>query len=353
MTGSVPLPRTTAAAASDPAIEFSSDVPRVLLAPREAPVWVLHDGKVGLRNQVIGLAEAVGLPFAEKRLDIRWPWKGLPPLLWFGALSAAGPAGDRLTPPWPRLVIAAGGRAAAPALAVRRAAGGECLVVQIQDPKLPARRFDLMVVPEHDQVRGPNVLLSRGAVHRVTAAKLAEARAAWGPRLAHLTRPLVAVLIGGGNGVYGLAPERMAAITRDLARLAREQGVGLLVTPSRRTGPDAERILRDGLAGLPAEIWDGTGENPYFGYLALADAILATEDSVSMISEAAATGKPVHVIGIDGGSAKFRRFHDAMTAAGVTRRFNGRLDPWRYEPRDDTARAAEAIRKRMIARGLW
>ncbi|HWK43865.1 MAG TPA: mitochondrial fission ELM1 family protein [Stellaceae bacterium] len=318
----------------------------------DAPVWVLHDGKVGLRNQVIGVAEAVGLPFTEKRLEIRWPWRALPPSLWYAALNAPGGAGDRLLPPWPRLVIAAGGRAAAPALAIRRAAGA-CLAVQIQDPKLSARRFDLMIVPEHDRLRGPNVLLSRGAVHRVTAAKLDEARIRWAPRFAHLPRPLVAVLIGGGNGSYGLAPERMAAITADLARLAQRDGAGLLITPSRRTGPEAERILRTGLAGLPAEIWDGAGENPYFGYLALADAILATEDSVSMISEAAATGKPVHVIRLDGGSAKFRRFHAAMYAAGITRDFTGQLSEWEYAVRDDTAIAAAAIRARMEECRLW
>src|SRR3546814_15726728 len=79
-----------------------------------------------------------------------------------------------------------------------------------------------------------------------------------------------------------------------------------MVTPSRRTGPDNEAILRARLAGLPAEIWDGEGENPYFAYLGLADAILVTADSVNMVCEAASTGKPVYVIALDGSSDKFR-----------------------------------------------
>jgi mitochondrial fission protein ELM1 len=317
-----------------------------------APVWVLHDGKTGLRNQVIGVAEAVGLPFAEKVLAARAPWRWLPPRLWFAALHAPGPDGDLLEPPWPRLVIAAGGRAAAPALAVRRACGGRCLAVQIQDPKLPASRFDLMIVPAHDRVRGANVLVSQGAVHRVSRAKLAEAAAAWRDRLAPLPRPRIAVLIGGGNGSYGLSPERMAAIAAELAELARS-GAGLMITPSRRTGAAAERVLRDTLAGLPATIWDGAGENPYFGFLALADHVLATADSVSMITEAGATGKPVHVIGLDGGSAKFRRFHESMRAAGVTRDFRLPLESWAYPARDDTALAGERIRRMLQERRLW
>jgi mitochondrial fission protein ELM1 len=315
------------------------------------PIWILHDGKVGLRNQVMGVAEAVGLPFLEKRLETRYPWKLLPPALWFNARHAPGRGGDRLLPPWPRLVIAAGGRAAAPALAVRTAAEGRCLAVQIQDPKIAPRHFDLMLIPEHDKVRGPNVMVTRGAVHRVTAAKLAEAADRWRPLLAHLPTPRVAVLIGG-NGAYKLTAERMAALCATLATLARN-GAGLMVTPSRRTGAAAERMLKEALAGLPAEIWDGTGENPYFGYLALADHVVATADSVSMITEASATGKPVHILQLPGGSAKFERFHAAMAAAGITRHFAGRLDDWSYPRRDDTAEAGAHIRRMMEERGLW
>ena len=92
-------------------------------------------------------------------------------------------------------------------------------------------------------------MVTRGAVHRVTAAKLTEAAAIWEARLAHLPHPRVAVLIGGGNGSYGLSPQRMASIAASLSALARD-GAGLMVTPSRRTGREAERILREALTGL-------------------------------------------------------------------------------------------------------
>lgn len=315
------------------------------------PVWVLHDGKVGLRNQVVGVAEALGLPFAEKRVDARLPWRALPPALWVGALHAQRPGADRLEPPWPIVAIGAGGRAAAPMLAIRHAARGRCLAVQIQNPHLPPWRFDLMVVPEHDRLTGPNVLTTRGAVHRVTRDRLDEAAALWGPRLADLPRPRVAVLLGGGNGSYRLTPERLDGIIRALVALARK-GAGLMVTPSRRTGPAVEQAVRQALAGFPAAMWDGAGENPYFGYLGLADHVLATEDSVSMITEASATGRPVHILALEGGGGKFARFHRSMREWGVTRPFTGRLDSWIYAFRDDTAEAGRRIRALLEERRL-
>ncbi len=155
------------------------------------------------------------------------------------------------------------------------------------------------------------------------------------------------MLIGGQNRVYKLPLPRLAEIADQLAELSRREGVGLLVTPSRRTGAEGERILRERLAGVPATIWDGTGENPYFAFLALADAVIVTEDSVSMVTEAASTGKPVHVIELEGGSRKFDNFHRLMREAGVTRPFAGALEAWHYDPPNDTARAAAAVRRLM------
>ena len=120
-----------------------------------------------------------------------------------------------------------------------------------------------------------------------------------------------------------------------------------MVTPSRRTGPRNEAALRQALSGVPAAIWDGTGENPYFAYLAHADAILVTPDSVSMVSEACATGKPVFVVGDVPPSGKLRAFHDGLAAGGMTRPFTGRLETWHYAPLDETARVAHLVRERL------
>jgi mitochondrial fission protein ELM1 len=309
-------------------------------------IWAIHDGRVGIVNQVLGLAEAVGLPFLEKSIRVRLPWAAMPPLLWRDPRAVTAPGSDRLAPPWPDLVIAAGRICAAAGLAVKRASGGRTLLAQIQDPRFGRRAFDLLIVPSHDPARGDNVVVTRGAVHRVTPERLAEAGARRAGEFASLPHPRVAVLIGGQNRVYRFGLARLTAIAEQLAALAL-QGAGLLITPSRRTGAAGEALLRNKLAGLPAYVWDGSGDNPYFAFLALADAILVTEDSVSMVTEAASTGKPVHVIPLEGGSRKFRDFHRLMQEAGATRPFTGTLESWRYDPPNDTARAAALIRARL------
>jgi uncharacterized protein len=311
--------------------------------------WVLHDGKAGMASQAIGLAEATGFGFIEKRLTIRFPWTCLPPLLWPAPLDAPGGMGARLDPPWPDFVVACGRNAAMPALGIRRASGGRTVAAQIQNPGVGHGEFDLLVVPEHDRLRGPRVVATQAAVHRVTAARLAAERARF-PALMALPRPILAVLIGGSNKAYRLTLRRVGEIAEAVAANLRAGGGSALVTPSRRTGARGLALLQRRLAGLSAAIWDGTGENPYFAYLTLADAILVTADSVSMISEAAATGKPVHILELDGGNAKFARFHQIMRSAGITRPFVGQIEHWDYPVPDDTARAGAALRTLVLSR---
>jgi uncharacterized protein len=322
-------------------------LPSIAAANAVSPVtWVLHDGKAGMASQALGLAEATGFSFIEKRLHIRFPWTCLPPRLWVLAFAATEPT---LSPPWPDLVIGCGRNTAMPGLAIRRASGGRTLAAQIQDPGIGRSEFDLLVVPEHDGLRGPRVIVTRGAVHRVTRARLAAERDRF-PALAVLPRPILSVLIGGANKAYRMSLRRLGEIADAVAEILRTRGGSALVTPSRRTGAAGIGLLRARLKNLPVAIWDGCGENPYFAYLALADAFMVTADSVSMISEAAATGNPVHILDLDGGNAKFARFHAAMQAAGITRPFAARIESWRYPIPDDTARAGAALRELVLRR---
>ena len=305
--------------------------------------WVLSDGKAGNENPCLGLAEAVGIVPSIKRIAIRAPWSWLPPALWFRALSAPGPDGDQLSPPWPELLIACGRLSVAPAMAIGRASGGACFTVQLLDPRVPVERFDLVAAPRHDGLSGANVIPTLGALHRVTRERLAAAATQFAATVEHLPHPRIAVLIGGASKRHRLTAETAATLSDRLKAL----GAGLMVTTSRRTGEANERLLRDRLDGAATVFWDGAGEDPYFGYLALADAILVTGDSVAMVSEACATGKPVHIYDLPGGSAKFDRFHRDMREAGCTRPFQGAIEDWTYSPPDETKRVADEIRRRM------
>ena len=220
---------------------------------------------------------------------------------------------------------------------MRRASGGGTFTVHVQDPRAPPRHFDLVVPPDHDGLAGPNVVATRAALHRVTREKLATAAAEWEARLGGLN---VAVLLGGSTRSHRFTRESVAELAEGLASLDGP----VAVTSSRRTGPEVVATLKDRLP--EAWFWDGIGDNPYLGMLALARHIVVTEDSVSMISEAIATGKPVYAARMAGGNRRIERFQSALREDGVLRLFEGRLDEWRYEPVNETPRIAAEIRRR-------
>ena len=314
-----------------------------------ARCWVLTEGIAGTENQCLGLAEAMGETPLVKRAVPAAPWRFLPPSWLTPPLHAVSEGSDPLEPPWPALLIAGGRKAVGLALALRRVA--RCFTVCLQDPRVAPERFDLVVAPGHDGLSGPNVVETRTALHRVTPARLAAAKEQFAPSLESLPRPLVAVLVGGASRRHRFEPAEGAAVGRALAAMAAEASAGLAITASRRTPSASMTALTESLSDTPARIWRGDGENPYFGYLAAADAIVVTGDSVSMTSEACATGKPVYVAPMRGrGSTRLDRFFSGLAEDRLVQPFTGRIDDWAPRPPlDETARAAEIVRQRFEA----
>jgi mitochondrial fission protein ELM1 len=306
--------------------------------------WILNDGKIGTLNQCLGLAEAIGLDPVIKIIEPRLPWRLLPSKWWIKPLAAQKRHAAQLAPPWPDVVICCGRAAAAPTAEIGRLSQGRTKVIAVQDPRLDPTRFDLIVVAIHDALRGPNVIVTEGALNRMTPAKFAEAASRFAPVFAPLPKPLVAVLLGGTNTHYRLDGAGGAEIGQRLRALSDQTGAGLVITPSRRTDPAAVAAISAALDPARSWIWDGTGENPYFGMLGLADHVLVTADSVSMASEAATTGKPIHILDLPGGGGKFGKFHERMRELGIARPFDGNLTSWTYTPLNDTARAADRAR---------
>jgi mitochondrial fission protein ELM1 len=284
--------------------------------------WVITDGKAGHVTQAMGLADAMGFDTVEKTIFPAIPWRWLPASLWPRGVSGLGGDTDILSGTPPDLIISCGRHAVGPALWVKSRSQGHSFHIHVEHP-----RVDL---------------------HRVTPQKLTAAAADLAPKLSHLPHPRVAVLLGGNNSVYRLTDAVTDQLADGLQRLTKDFGAGLMVTASRRTGAAAEARLRDRLADLPCEFWDGTGDNPYLGFLGSADAIVVTCDSVNMASEACSTGKPVYVVNLESSrDSKFAAFHKSLADAGITRPFDGTLDTWTYEALDETARVAAELRQRM------
>lgn len=305
-------------------------------------VAIIAEDFAGMRAQASGLVERVGMSWHFHPVQMQGVWKRLPTRFCPSPLRATLPIE---LPTDTRLLVSVGGTGGAVAAAVRKRSG--LPLVQIQNPRMAARHFDLIIANVHDRIAGRNILSIRTALHGVTRQKLDGARAAWQARLRSPDKALLSVLIGGANGRYSFGKAQAEALAGDLIQIMRTSPVSIALTPSRRTDPEALALLREKLAAHPAWIWDGQGENPYHGLLACADVIAVTTDSVSMISEAAATEAPVLVIGLPGRSRRIADFVQTLAEAGRVRPFRGEWAPWAVTPLDDTDRGAEEVSRRF------
>ncbi len=314
-------------------------------------IWAVSDGRAGNRAQALGLAEALmraqkGAEVTEVVAPPSTLGRLLPPALWhaLGARAAARSVAHEARPsgPWPDLAIGAG-RRVAPFVAALRAHGVR--TVQILDPQMPLAAFDAVVAPRHDEL-GQRVIETLGAIGRVTPAAVAEAAAALPREIRALPGPRLAVLLGGPGRMARWEADDPARIVAALETLA-EAGWTLLVTASRRTPPD---LLPRLAATLPARrhlLHDGTGANPYPGLLGMAEAVLVTADSVNMASEAAATGLPLHILGVGRPHMKAERFHADLAEAGIARPFHGPIARWTYPPLAEADRVAGLLVARL------
>ena len=311
--------------------------------------WVLHDGAAGNRRQALALAGALDLPGHEAPLQPDWRARLLAPRRFPGAAHALGDAlAACLSAPPPQLVIGCG-RSAALATRLAREAGHRA--VQILDPRLEPRHWDLVVAPEHDRLHGTNVLSLVGSLHPVDDAWLAAMRTRFA-RLEALPRPRTAVLLGGPTRATRFDRGALEVLLARLEQALAHEGGSLVVCGSRRTPAAWAPLLRaryaDGAQGTHRVWLDAAdGDNPYAGALAWADRIVASPDSVNMVSEACATRVPVHVAEPDRATGRVARFLDGLLARGRIRAQAPDLAAFPVEPLRETARIAAEVRERL------
>lgn len=315
----------------------------------DSSTWTLSDGHAGNVRQARALAAALMLDAREIVLAARAPWRWLAPRRLPGASRAFGDAfgQDLLVPP----ALAIGcGRQAALATRLLRVRGARA--VQILDPRIATRHWDLVIAPDHDGLRGDNVITLLGSLHPVDDLWLAAARQRFAA-FAELPQPRTTLLLGGASAHAAFDMESFDGFLGWLENLLAREGGSVLATTSRRTPTAACERLRERLAKFPGVIWtgdgdgDGDGENPYPGLLGWADRIICTADSVNMLSEAAATNAPVYAAGVDRISGRPRRFVDGLIATGRVRHCMHELEPFEVTPLRETARVAAAVRERL------
>lgn len=319
------------------------------IVQRSSAPSTITDGRAGNVRQAVALAGALRLGTHQPvTLAPRAPWRWLSPRRLPGDAKGYGTAFAALTATPPALAIGCG-RQAAGALRVLRARGSQ--VVQILDPRISARHWDLVVVPEHDALRGSNVLTLLGSLNPVDDDWLSLGRAAFAD-FGHLPGPRTALLVGGPTAHAAWTEDAMRTVFAHVAAQLRSEGGSLLATTSRRTPPALSDALRATFADVPHVIWGdgGDGVNPYAGLLGWADRVVASPDSVNLLSEACATRLPVMVALGEVVQGRLAHFHRALQERG---RLQSRWLDWSHGPivplRETTRVAAEVKRRLGVA----
>lgn len=324
-------------------------------------VWVLVDDRAGNRAQALGVGEKLRLPFDIK--EIRYgALGGLPNILRGSSLLGLTTQSKKRvrTGPFPSLVISAGRRTAPVARYIKKHRP-KTRLIHIMWPDAGMDAFDCIVLPTHDREHADrgNVLRVLGAPHRINEHLLMAARHKWEAELpATIQPPRIAVLLGGSSKHGKFNRDDFTALGKLAHRAAECHQASLLVSTSRRTGKSGEEAfmaeVEDTLHHLHR--WNGPTKpeaNPYMGYLALADAIIVTADSISMCSEACFTGKPVYIYVPKTLSAKHRRFVNILIAGGYANELDSDSirelrPPMKKDPLDSASTVAHHIITQLL-----
>jgi len=283
--------------------------------PASTPrVWLVTGYRAGERGQILALADALGWPYELKQLSYR---KREFRTSLFRGSDLCGIRLDNssaLKPPWPDLVISAGMRNEPVGRWIRAQNGGNTRLVHVGRPWARPEHFDLLVTtPQYHLPRYKNILHNTMTLHGITAVKLAAAADHCRARYAHLPEPYIGVILGGNSGPYTLGRHTLASIARHASELAQAQGGSLLITGSART-PQRHLGHFERYLSAPYDLYSWRPDdsaNPYYSILGLSSSLVVTADSISMLSEACATGKPVYMAELGGFGYPMREHSDA------------------------------------------
>ena len=307
----------------------SDPTPRVEESrPQSAAAWVLSDGAAGNERQALALAQALRLTPEVLRLRLRPPWRWLAPRLLAGAtLALPRDIAAQWREPWPAMAIGCGRHAALLTRWLHRANAGRTFTIQILDPRIDPAHFDLVIAPRHDELSGANVIQTLGALNAIDDDWLAAGLARF-PNLAQLPQPRTTLLLGGPRRGLAMDSTWFADLLARVNALVARDGGSLLIASSRRTPAAWRARARETLRANCRHVWNGPadGDNPYQGYLAAADRLIVTPDSVNMLSEACATGVPVLSLLPVAARGRIPRLHAELAGQGWLHTLDPQVD---------------------------
>ncbi|MFM9842811.1 MAG: ELM1/GtrOC1 family putative glycosyltransferase [Dongiaceae bacterium] len=281
----------------DSAAVILNDGPRRYRA-KPPVVWVLLGHRAGDRAQLLALANALGWPFEAKEM-VYTGRHNLPNLMHKeSTLTLDPPSAAQLLAPWPDIVLDCGKRSVPVARWIKKQSGGRTRLVHLGRPWGRFDWFDLIVTtPQYRVPPRANVQVNAVPLNRPLQSALDDGSAQWRERFSHLPRPWIGLIAGGRAAPYVFDAEAARRLGSLASAVAQKAGGSLLVTTSPRTGAAEAEALRAAISA-PAfiHVWTANAaENPYHAILALADELIVTGESASMLAEACSTGKPVGI----------------------------------------------------------
>ena len=305
---------------------------------------LLTEGLHGMISQVEGLAKALDLDYFHEKVELNSPWNLVPPSLTpkkkFIFKNQINKEYD--------VIISCGRKSVIPSIVLKKNSNKKIVNIHIQNPKVSLENFDIVVAPDHDSLDGPNVLISKGAIHYLTLDEIEKAKDYLVSKI-EKQKEVVTLILGGPTKYYNYDNESMIQIFSKINKQILEKNMQLIIIPSNRT---PEKIIQFAKEYFNKNrlIIDNVDKQAYLSSLALAKYIIVTCDSSSMISEAALTGKPVYVAMIPAmrNDKRFQKFRNLLESMNIIRKLEDSLDTWSYEKLDETNRIAKQIKEKLF-----
>ena len=313
----------------------------------ELKALLLTQGMHGMVSQVEGLARALGLTYKHQSIKLKTLWNLLPPKL--------TPISENLVKEKfvcdSKVIISCGRKSVIPSIALKKRLGKEIFTIHIQDPKVALKHFDLVISPEHDNIKGDNVLSTKGAIHYLTKKEIKDNSNYLD--IKKEKRKLVAFIIGGPNKYYNYNDQTIHQLFTKIKTLFTPDKYKIIIVPSYRT---PENIIKKAYDAFNFNhiVIKTVDKEAYLSALALADISVVTCDSTSMISEAATTGKPVYIAMMKPvkNNRRFKKFYSLLTDLGITRELKDSVEEWSYESLNEVNRIAPIIKTKMKTNGI-
>jgi mitochondrial fission protein ELM1 len=317
-------------------------------------IWVLADNRAGNANQAIGLAEALGEKFTIKHL--KYNFLGYLPNFFLRdkEFYIDKKTSDSLETPFPKLVISSGRRTAPLALSIKKKSPST-KIVQIMKPSITEGKFDLIILPQHDNFRSgtANIYRTIGAMNRISPQNLKKHLQEFREHYPQLSLKVISVMVGGSNKKYKFSKKDADQMVTIIEQLSINHAAQIFISFSRRT-PDIVKESFQKAFTFPHIIYDPAngGYNPYFGMLAVSDFIITTGDSISMCSDVATAGKPQYIyIPPNFPSQKHNYFVHQLVDMEIARRLlptTEVLNDYEYTPLAEAQKAAKFIKSNIL-----